>query len=83
VNFEVSLTVFIPNTPRNRAISYTNITDICFIVESIFLNNNCYFRIIKSFFVTKGSQFSTTPAKLEADLTADMLARFVVNLLQM
>ena len=42
-----------------------------------------YFRIIKSFFVTKGSQFSTTPAKLEADLTADMLARFVVNHLQM
>lgn len=31
-------------------------------------------QIIKSFFVTKGSQFSTTPAKLEADLTADMLA---------
>ena len=24
VNFEVSLAVFIPNTPRNRAISYTN-----------------------------------------------------------
>ncbi|XP_015775509.1 PREDICTED: phenylalanine--tRNA ligase alpha subunit-like [Acropora digitifera] len=31
-------------------------------------------QIIKSFFVTKGSQFTTTPAKLEADLTADMLA---------
>ena len=24
VNFEISLAVFIPNTPRNRAISYTN-----------------------------------------------------------
>ena len=25
VNFEISLVVFIPNTPRNRAISYTNL----------------------------------------------------------
>jgi len=24
VNFEISLAIFIPNTPRNRAISYTN-----------------------------------------------------------
>ena len=27
VNFEISLPVFIPNTPRNRAISYTNATE--------------------------------------------------------
>ena len=25
VNFEISLVVFVPNTPRNRAISYTTI----------------------------------------------------------
>ena len=25
VNFEISLAIFIPNTPRNRAISYTYI----------------------------------------------------------
>ena len=37
------------------------------------------FRVIKSFYVTKGSEFSTSPTKLEADLTADMLARFVPN----
>ena len=28
VNFEISLAVFIPNTPRNRAISYTNCTPL-------------------------------------------------------
>jgi len=26
VNFEISLAVFIPNSPRDRAISYTNTT---------------------------------------------------------
>ena len=42
VNFEISLAVFIPDTPKNRAISYTNniegkITE-CWLVneESIF-----------------------------------------------
>ena len=29
--------------------------------------------------MTKGSEFSTSPTKLEADLTADMLARFVMK----
>ena len=43
------------------------------LTESFHLN---FFRIIKSFYVTKGSEFSTSPTKLEADLTADMLARF-------
>ena len=46
------------------------------LIESFHLN---FFRIIKSFYVTKGSEFSTSPTKLEADLTADMLARFVLK----
>ena len=31
MNFEISLAVFIPNTPRNRAIFYTNTTLILFV----------------------------------------------------
>ena len=27
-NFEISLAVFIPATPRNRAISYTNLPEV-------------------------------------------------------
>ena len=46
VNFEISLAVFIPNTPRNRVISYTN-HEISSAIERFsndflkFINNSC------------------------------------------
>ena len=35
VNFEISLAVFIPNTPRNHAITYTNLIGLVPIVYSL------------------------------------------------